>query len=873
MVKIAKAKANVVAESGPSSKARGSTEVTLNISGRDWTSGELSELAGKLKSADADQTHYWIQALFGEIAEDKSDADSLAKQIIQFVNESSFGGMAKSDYDRLSDYEAGALDTNTWSNVKAVIVNQKLSYTTHTPDPKSLDPSTGNTNNPKTRVTFDYPMYEGDCVFNSNDPVRVAFRDPFDPLVWYWMFAGFVDSFTEEYSEDQESIVTLTCTDVSKVLRYSVLQTNMSSSTQAGTSRDERISDKLKALYGFEDIENYISDAGLYFTAKLFDSLTILEILDILFFGNDSTRQLIETKYTSRVADEYSQKVIEEIKASFSSVDSKGNKQEPTANNVYDYMINAMKFDPAQARDVIQSYASILDSESSTGWEKELTTSVSRNLKNLKVASLGNFNFPPLTFPGNVQMKRKSGKGFSGAYFYVLGKPDVIDETLGGEQLKSLRDWNDLIHHRVRKADLDDMYNPVKSDKRELINDLFDRRRGLKTSEYEYQEIQDVISIVGTGIMDYPVGGGRLFFLTFSQIEQATERSILDRSVGGPGSDLHSSYIDRLTLLYDLAKNIDFRFYATPKGDFVFELPFYDFDPNQFWDSNDGLKASSVKSSQMSDYESVFTEAYTGRYNEDASYKTLTGLQFLINAETGMLENTLRWLGDDSYYPYEKVFSIGKEDMISFSNTLNDQGMITVAVAKPNTIGLMSGEDAAKNLVMYQNAYAAELIPRLGVRVSVDDTWNSISTPEAAKMMANFMLNSTNSNCRNCGIQIIPRFGMMVNRPIWWRHRNQFGNVLSVDHSINWNSSASTGISVNNIRAWNGTIDSDGNYVHLRFGGETMFNWKDLIMKSGSFGSPSGNSANAQKQGNTDKTTQPTYDSDFNEVVDPESIF
>lgn len=65
-----------------------------------------------------------------------------------------------------------------------------------------------------------YPFAVGDCIFHSNDPVRIFFRDPRDPAVWYHMFAGFITDWVDDVDANNTKTVTLRCEDVLRDFRY-----------------------------------------------------------------------------------------------------------------------------------------------------------------------------------------------------------------------------------------------------------------------------------------------------------------------------------------------------------------------------------------------------------------------------------------------------------------------------------------------------------------------------------------------------------------------------------------------------------------------------------------------------------------------------
>lgn len=73
---------------------------------------------------------------------------------------------------------------------------------------------------------FRYPFQVGDCIFHSNDPVRIFWRDPFNPRVWYHMFAGFVSDWVDDVDENNQKTVTIRVEDVTRILRYARITTN-----------------------------------------------------------------------------------------------------------------------------------------------------------------------------------------------------------------------------------------------------------------------------------------------------------------------------------------------------------------------------------------------------------------------------------------------------------------------------------------------------------------------------------------------------------------------------------------------------------------------------------------------------------------------
>jgi hypothetical protein len=114
-----------------------------------------------------------------------------------------------------------------------------------------------------------YQMKVGDCIFHSNDPVRIAWRDPFSPNKWYWMFSGFVAGWTDRLDENNQSTVTIRCEDVSRILRYSRVSTNPGIFDIAALEQS-----------GDAVLRTFFSDG--------FSNLSLSEFLFTLIFGSEA---------------------------------------------------------------------------------------------------------------------------------------------------------------------------------------------------------------------------------------------------------------------------------------------------------------------------------------------------------------------------------------------------------------------------------------------------------------------------------------------------------------------------------------------------------------------------------------------------------
>lgn len=66
-----------------------------------------------------------------------------------------------------------------------------------------------------------YPISDGSPIFHPMDPVRVFFRDPYNPSRWYHMFCGFVSDMIDTTSENNVKTMVITVEDPTKLFRYS----------------------------------------------------------------------------------------------------------------------------------------------------------------------------------------------------------------------------------------------------------------------------------------------------------------------------------------------------------------------------------------------------------------------------------------------------------------------------------------------------------------------------------------------------------------------------------------------------------------------------------------------------------------------------
>jgi hypothetical protein len=122
---------------------------------------------------------------------------------------------------------------------------------------------------PLSGDVFRYPLQAEDPIFHPNDPIRIFFRDIFNPKKWYHMFTGLVSDFDDSISENNENILTIVGEGPMRLLRYGRITTN------PGIIDIQAIADAER-----DAVNRTFHTAG-------FTNLTLPEIIFVSIFGND----------------------------------------------------------------------------------------------------------------------------------------------------------------------------------------------------------------------------------------------------------------------------------------------------------------------------------------------------------------------------------------------------------------------------------------------------------------------------------------------------------------------------------------------------------------------------------------------------------
>lgn len=137
-----------------------------------------------------------------------------------------------------------------------------------------------------------FPFQAGQCIFHAGDPVRIFFRDPYNPRDWYFEFTGSVTDWQISTDANNMQTVTVTVEDALRAFKFARLTTNWS-------------------LFDHRAVYDPARDAGFRnWRTEAFPDATLPEIVYSLAFGTDYAGEQIKQQFRGQsVVDKNGQEV------------------------------------------------------------------------------------------------------------------------------------------------------------------------------------------------------------------------------------------------------------------------------------------------------------------------------------------------------------------------------------------------------------------------------------------------------------------------------------------------------------------------------------------------------------------------------------
>lgn len=463
-----------------------------------------------------------------------------------------------------------------------------------------------------------WPFFAGRAIWHPNDPLRVFVRDLFDPTKWYYAFSGLATDIRDDVTKDNQKTLSITAEDPTKLFRYARTTVNpgLTDRDQVLTEQDEQ-------------------EASMW-TSQLAD-MNLAQIMDRLVFGlhRDTDRfQQLPTGWESFSEEALKLAAIQTGLVQISFAGAKDLIAAEDLNAIIAVMtpreveqLNAFverKRAEAANRGTVQSATFDVETINQFG---------DRLLRRFGVSGVGSFkqaretgreDIPDLigtagsffAWDGNVRnflgeapadapVGTVTRQGFSlngapgvdssraylesqareairralnrteaattGPYLFSLGQdPEAPSFTTP----ITLAEWNNILSWQVRPIDLMDLLN------KDVNPDEY-RPKLLRRLNSSIITVEDVITVIGSDPLNYPVDGGRLMML-LPIGAGAVGNEVVSQTLVSSFQNRTAQIQNRLTLIYDVLDRLEFVFYCTPKGDLVVEFPLYDFDPEDF---------------------------------------------------------------------------------------------------------------------------------------------------------------------------------------------------------------------------------------------------------------------------------------------------
>jgi hypothetical protein len=279
----------------------------------------------------------------------------------------------------------------------------------------------------------------------------------------------------------------------------------------------------------------------------------------------------------------------------------------------------------------------------------------------------------------------------------------------------------------------------------------------------------------------YPVDGGGLVMLLPSSLGPEVNKTLLMNDIATDFAGTRTKWMTRLGIIYDMIQRIDFSFHVSPKGHLLCEMPLYDFSPlTNLPDRTDGEREYVVQKGEGNTFDDTVLDL------PPVSATLIVPESRIISWTRSFSEENVKTLMSTPWYIAKNWLATG----------------LSIDAAQPPSITLLRS-----------------LVPQFGVRAETVKPEGYIASEAAAQVFGNVKLRQLNSNVRTANVSIIPRLGILPNRPIYFGARNFIGCSRSIKHELTWNSSMTMSIDVNYLRGWDGQTNEGKQMIHTEIGG------------------------------------------------------
>lgn len=368
-----------------------------------------------------------------------------------------------------------------------------------------------------------------------------------------------------------------------------------------------------------------------------------------------------------------------------------------------------------------------------------------------------------------------------------------------------LRSYQAFVDTRVRVEDLvverEEESQESRVKKTNIFSDIVSNSvsegftgSGALTLPVQRSPIYRTITAIGENLDLYPIDG-RVIMILPGSLNPTTNTDVLTNEFASY-SVTKTNFTSRFNMLKMYAERLDFSLFATPRGDLLFEMPFYDFFPDDF-----GVDPTLPPGTNRH----LYTEKRPPeRLNE---WPELKGPAPNLVVSSGTSENELP--------SYAHAFTLARNNQIStYSRTFSDANIRTIFTTGFFIVQGFPNVGESRNLLGKSVAAVAEsLVPSFGSRHEAINPHGYISSEKGAQLFAEVQLNKQNSSATNVNIGIDAKFDLFLNRPIRILHKEILATLRSYTHEINvkGRNLSTSSLEMNCTRFWTGGVVGDKN--------------------------------------------------------------
>lgn len=614
---------------------------------------------------------------------------------------------------------------------------------------------------------YTYDFVSGAPVFHSNDPVRIFWRDPFDPKRWFFMHTGFLTDWTRSVTADREQLLTIRCEDVLRTLRYARISSNP----------------------GILDIEAIEQKEDLTFRSFFnegFQGLTVPEVLYTLIFGPDQANTIDNLKVSEedRVKYRNAGSVPRELRA---AGDTLGETVKSFTHRFPKFGVGAFNFSKSvtfvigKETDLPEGENSINDPPPSASVKSREVRLPGRNALAVYQSLIHHQVYPSDIDDLVLDEARNEGDWITNrSVIPASGNIEDLITFIGTNP-----QWYPVDAGRLFLAIPASMGGTVS--RRAILRDFIQSVASQTTFSHRLTTVYDIMERIEFSFYATPKGD----IIAEMPLYDFEPKDFGDRPIGADEINealtpavLEPKQFDPTSIRADAAG-------LTVLGR--------------------GLIGQSATSLPLGGL------AALGPNIASESNVILTSLQdtfaqLALDQHARDIQNKIALVANQTPVSgYAENYRVQLRNTMNTDQTFADEHIRTQMKAQFNLLPGFASLGKSGDIGRWVVATLRPLIPRFGPRIESVDETTIVNSPEAARIYSELRLNQWNADAITSAVDMIPNLHLGPNRPLQVEEGEYVATTRSISHTIDWDGmDMSSTIGLNYTRQWDGQLREDG---------------------------------------------------------------